>query len=45
MTFTLRLENYSAPVKTNPGDITPEVNIPVSHMDHPNVNSSTAAAR
>jgi len=38
------LRSCSAPVKTKaPGDITPEVNIPVSHMDHPNVNSPAPA--
>jgi hypothetical protein len=43
--MTLARRSYSVPVKTKaPGDITAEVKIPLSHMDHPNVNSGTGAA-
>jgi hypothetical protein len=33
------MADYSAPLENNGRDIALEVNIPMSHMDHPDVNS------
>jgi len=33
------MAGYSAPLENNARDIALEVNIPMSHMDHPDVNS------